>query len=400
MLGRGPALGIDAKSSSASVGRVDFSTGEVMPAEVGERSPQEIRLERFALQSVSRVILRKSTNSRVNNCLRVAANKSGVEVLRSCEHKSAMYRGLQTCGSVWACPVCAAKISERRRVELLGAIDQHQVQGGQVLLLSLTVPHTRGDVLSDLLANQALAMSRFQGSRASHRFWDHLGCIGTVRAWEVTHGDNGWHPHFHVLAFVSGSVFLPEARAMLFEVWKSACRLAGLGEPSWEHGVDIRDGSEAGAYASKWGLDQEMTKGHIKRARKGRTPFDLLRSVLADEDKQAAALFKVYAEAFKGKRQLVWSKGLKECFQIGELTDEEISARQDDTAVLLGKIEPDEWRLILRSDVRGEVLELARHGWEPVRILLDDLMKAAAVGVRDRKPPNHHNPNKGGYEDG
>jgi hypothetical protein len=116
-----------------------------------------------------------------------------------------------------------------------------------------------------------------------------------------------------------------------------------------------------------------MTKGHMKKAKKGRTPFDLLRAYLYDEDKHAMGLFKGYAEAFKGKRQLVWSKGLKEHFRIGEESDEEIAARQDDRAFLLGEITVDEWRKILRFDVRGEVLELARHGWEPVRRFLDAL---------------------------
>ena len=40
--------------------------------------------------------------------------------------------------------------------------------------------------------------------------------------------------------------------------------------------------------------------------------LDFLRAYLADgQDKQAAALFQEFAQVFKGKRQLHWSKGLK-----------------------------------------------------------------------------------------
>ena len=57
-------------------------------------------------------------------------------------------------------------------------------------------------------------------------------------------------------------------------------------------------------YISKWGLEDELTRGHTKKGRAGgETPFDLLRAVLADkEDRQAAALFLEFSQCFKGKR--------------------------------------------------------------------------------------------------
>jgi hypothetical protein len=357
---------------------IDAETGEIF-RDSGEYDPTVARLERFALQSAARRIL---PHSRTAKCLRFRRkDKTHVEVYRSIEHKTASFGGLQTCSSVWACPVCAAKISERRRAELLQAIEAHKATGGDVLLITLTNPHYLGDSLLALLAGQQRAMSRFNSTRAALALWDWLGCVGTVRAWEVTHGQNGWHPHFHLLAFVGagyGEDFgIPSVKRRVYEVWANSCRLAGLSVPSYENGVDVRDGSEAAAYASKWGLDYEMTKGHMKRARseKGRSPFDLLRSYLHDGDNQAAALFKEYAGAFHGKRQLVWSKGLKDRFDVGKESDEDLAERQDDRAELLGKIELEDWRLVLKFDLRGEVLELARYGWEPLQRLLFDLRK-------------------------
>jgi hypothetical protein len=156
-----------------------------------------------------------------------------------------------------------------------------------------------------------------------------------------------------------------------------------LSIPSEAHGVSLDDGTYAAEYASKWGLEREMTKGHIKKARKGSTPFDLLRACLHDDDRRAAALFLEYAKAFKGKRQLVWSKGLKALFDLSDETDEEISAHLDDQAVQLGKIELEDWRLILKFDVRGEVLELARHGWEPVQRFIFELRRACVNAVQN-----------------
>ena len=58
----------------------------------------------------------------------------------------------------------------------------------------------------------------------------------------------------------------------MYKVWKDCCLKAGLDEPSEKHGLDLQAGNEAGAYVAKWGLEHEMTKGHIKRARKITAP--------------------------------------------------------------------------------------------------------------------------------
>jgi hypothetical protein len=391
-------LGSNAKSSPLQQPRglepillIDKASGEIIP-DKGQYCPVSVRLERFALQSSVRRLLPKSRTAkclrlrqgegvkRLGNCVGEYAQSRcrDLEVWRSQEHGTAHYVGLQTCSSVWACPVCAAKISERRRVEVLQAMDKHQEQGGQVLLLTLTNPHIRTDNLQDMLKAQALAMSRFTSIKASRSLRSSIGCIGTIRAYEVTYGVNGWHPHFHVLLFVSIGLDLQDLRSRFFDVWSNCCRLAGFGALHPVYGVDLQDGTKAAQYVSKglWGLDREMTKGHMKKAAKGgKSPFDLLRLYLNDRDKQSGALFVEYATAFKGKRQLVWSKGLKELFSVEVQTDEETAARVEDDAYLLGKIEIEQWRAVLRVDARGEVLELARHGWEPVERFLSELMK-------------------------
>ncbi|WP_458127413.1 hypothetical protein, partial [Raoultella ornithinolytica] len=66
-------------------------------------------------------------------------------------------------------------------------------------------------------------------------------------------------------------------RMQFFEQWKKACEKAGLDQPSYEHGLDLRNGQKAASYVSKWGLEHEMTKGHIKKGKTdSKTPFDLL----------------------------------------------------------------------------------------------------------------------------
>ena len=350
--------------------------------------PMESRVQRFALQSMARAIL---PESRTAKCLRIRAFDSDVQVWKSREHGTASYGGLQTCGSVWACPVCSAKIAERRRVELLDAMEMHKAQGGTVSLLTLTTPHQRGDNLVELLAQQGKALQSFLRDFTVKAVFAEMGHLGQVRALEVTHGrksvkNNGWHPHFHILQFhqVKGSeADRKDWTARLYLRWVAYCEKAGLGIPSYAHGIKLDDGMKAAQYVTKWGLEDEMTKGHTKKGKAGgESPFDLLRAVLADRtDRQAAALFKEFAQGFKGKQQLSWSRGLKARFMVDEKTDEELSQEKDDRATLLGLLTVDQWRDVLKVDGRGVLLDIAaKGGWHNVQRYLW-LIEGAREGV-------------------
>lgn len=366
--------------------KIDKETGEVLQYQK-EYCPVTARLERYILQSAAKKALRGSKVTRIKVCLTLRIKGAEIHVLRSKNHNTCCYSGLGTCASVWVCSPCAAKISERRKLELQNAIEQHIGRGGDVLLLTLTNPHYLGDKLADVLECQRLALKYFNGGRFAKAMNQSIGYIGSVRALEVTHGrkrtiNNGWHPHYHILLFVQSGLDLDALRALFYQRWLKACIKAKMPAlPDFKHGLRLDDGSKAAAYASKWGLESEMTKGHIKKSNDGETPFDLLRAYAYDDDKQAAALFREFAETFKGKRQLHWSHGLKSRFQLEEVTDEELVAEQDDQAAVLGTIELDDWKRILKADVRGEILELARHGWEPVERFLLELKKQYESGT-------------------
>lgn len=373
-------LGSNAKYSAAvPAAEVDQSTGEVLQPSVFD--PMAAKCQRFALQSVARKFL---PNTRTDKCLRFRQKGKEIEIWKSVEHKTTSFAGLQTCGSVWACPVCAAKISERRRVELLSGMEVHRAAGGAVSMLTMTTRHGRRDDLVLLLEQQAKALEIFNKDFSVVKVFSEMGIIGQVRALEVTHGrkspkNNGWHPHYHILKFGS---FVPSLNQLagweqrLFDRWVVCCVRVGLGAPTREHGLKLHDGSRAALYATKWGLDREMTSGHTKKARHGETPFDLLRAHFADEnDTQCGPLFREFAEAFKGKRQLHWSNGLKKRLAVVETTDEELAAKQEDDARLLGVVTLEQWREVLRVEGRGVLLQVAASGgWPAVQLYLDSLI--------------------------
>lgn len=313
-----------------------------------------IRISRYCLQDIARKLLPKE---RVSNCLRSRISKeSGVKVLFNPVREKAHYGNIVRCGSPWTCPICSAQISEKRRQELKKAMANWRLMGGYVYLLTLTNPHYCGDNLKSLLEGQKKAVKYLWGDRKPKEMLKALGKQGHIIASEVTYGENGFHPHYHILLFMRHEVNLQGLRSFLAVQWQNCCKKAKLPIPSLEHGVDLQDGSFADQYVSKWGLEDEMTKGHTKKGREGSlTPFDLLRQSV--ENPEYGKLFQVFANAFKGKRQLHWTRGLKALLSVEEKTDEELAEETEKEAYQVRELAFQIWQLICKYNMRVEFLE-------------------------------------------
>src|SRR5690606_31990711 len=228
---------------------------------------------------------------------------------------------------------------------------------GTVYLLTLTNPHHHGDNLKALLEGQKKALHYLWGDRKPKEEFLRLGKVGHIISAEVTHGKNGWHPHYHVLLLFKNEIVIEALTAFLAPVRQNCCKKSGLKMPSIENGVDIREGKYADKYVRKWGLADEVTKGHIKQGRKGSlTPWDLLRLSENGCDK-SGVLFKTFASAFKGKRQLSWSRGLKALLLVDEVTDETLATETEKDSIEVKKIALEIWRLIKRYKARADFLK-------------------------------------------
>ena len=339
-----------------------------------EQPSMDDRFLRYQMQSVAKHILPRN---RVGICLRHQIEKYGnVDLYKHRSTQKAFYGGLMVCGNVWVCPVCASKISERRRVELKKAFKAHLDTGGYCTMVTLTFSHSSRDKLDDLLLALGKSMATFSRGKRHDNFRKEIGLIGKIRAFEITYGENGWHPHIHLLLMHSIEIEPWEWTNMedkLYSMWSGACAKSGL-ETSREHGLKIHDAAEASTYIGKWGdimdkrwgTDSEMTKANIKKGRAGSlTPFDFLRRVIEDGDLEYEDKFREYAKAVKGKQQLVWSKGLKAKYLIEEKTDEEVATEKVESADLLGVIDWRDWKYILQNNLRFKLLqEVEEHGYE------------------------------------
>jgi hypothetical protein len=352
--------------SSASLGTIAKFASPASQCGISTGVGRQVR--RFYLQAAARELVPRE---RVAKCLRAPIPAAGsVDVLYAPVGRSAHYGGLQVCASVWHCPVCSAKITERRRVELSSALEVWRgIPGARLVLATFTVQHRAGESLSTLLGPVVDGWRFLKAGKWWQRFERSHAVAGSIRALELTHGAHGWHPHLHVLFFLWRDLQILPFEGDLKSRWSHTLERQGRWA-SWSHGVDVRYSDEHIAeYVAKygkepeWTIEHEMTKNPSKMGRNGgRTPLQLLADY-SEGDTAAGVLWREYAAAMKGRKQLVWSRGLRDILNLAaEETDEQVAGRQDEIAVVLASLTHRQWRHVLGNDARGELLEVASAG--------------------------------------
>lgn len=226
--------------------------------------------------------------------------------------------------------------------------------GNSLYMCSFTMPHDYGDRLAPMLRTVADGFRSVLTGRPWLSLKARVGIIGQIRAVEVTHGPNSWHPHLHVLVFIEGDLDAHGLAAMTLHFrgkWEKFITGAGYRQPSARHGVDIRrcySAAEAGAYVAKiqdgGAVGNELARSDLKAGRNGhRTPFELLESFRWTGDLADLALWHEYEVATKGHQAITWSKGLKARLATADRSDEEIAAEEvgGDTLMV---IDSESWR--------------------------------------------------------
>lgn len=287
--------------------------------------------------------------------------------------RTAYYEGLQTCASVWVCPCCGARISSRRRGEMNDLLSWARSQKYAVFMVTLTARHGFDDDLAALLDAIKLAKKRLHQHRAWRRLKPQI--IGSVTATEVTYGSrNGWHPHYHMLLIVEKSEGVADQLRELESVWLAS--LAGAGLSGNGAAFDLQNASGAKNYIAKWGAAEEITLNRHKKGRRaGRTPGQLLSDSCDRDDVQAGRLWVRFTEVFKGRRQLVWSRGLKKLVGIDEVEDEEAAEVEVEDPELLVKLTHRTWSspAVAARRRRGAILNAAESAPETLHDVIADV---------------------------
>lgn len=317
-------------------------------------------------------------------------NREAIRVRVWRTERRAWFANVQVCGSPWTCPVCSARIAQVRRRYLQELERCAAEQGLGIGLHTLTVPHGAGDNLEQLLEQLGEARRRMRSGRAWQQFRQRWGWIGEARTLELTHGVNGWHPHFHAMHFSERAPAEGEEREQfhreLHALWADACRRVGLGAPTLDHGVDVQWGSSnrnalIADYISKWGFAGEVTAAQSKwRSKGGRTPWQLLAG--AASSRRDAWLWVQYAQALQGRRQLMITPGLEQRLQPIQQELDDFEAAQpeqepdpEEVPEAVASIDAIDWHLVVRYRAHESVLEAAMEGSESLEGLLADLRR-------------------------
>lgn len=305
---------------------------------------------------------------------------------------NASYGGLQTCGSVWACPVCASRIAVEKGHEILKALEWSKRENLVPVMIALTARHHAGMQLAwfkDLFKG---AWQMFSSGRRWRFFKKKYGIRHYIVNREVTRGDAGWHYHMHLLLFLDFGALKSAAadslQADLETFWIDCLQKHGL-EGLPEIALKVSSHGNVGQnYLTKIGitinekdgkLEYEMTSSDTK---KGQSIWDILRhSYYGDET--ASALYIEFVEAMQDTNFITFSHGLADLLENIELPEDESIASNEKSD--FAEISPYWWKIVRRSGAMGKLLEQAmssrdvNHLREYLWHLQDELIDAGLM---------------------
>lgn len=348
---------------------------------------------RYALQAKARELL---PDHRVGWCMRRFRGETlRVTIVRAKSRGSSYYGGLMRCGRVWVCPLCASKISETRRTELNDLLlAAREVAIGYtsdkpeyyprwfLTMLTFTLSHEPDESSAEVLARLDRAWQRYTSGRWIQGFRERYYVVGTLRALEMTHGPQGWHPHYHMLQFHdswlraqigTGANLHPSQPEMLQLArshWAdSVAKVGGYADPIIGVALSVGDvakypiKSDAEKELKRWGMTSEITKQTVKRGKlDNRSMTDLLIDA-AKGDQLAAEFWREGVAALEGHKQLEPSKGLWKMLGRKLKSEEEAAEEEiDPSDEILASLSWSEWRKVMIADKRGEVLDIAATG--------------------------------------
>jgi hypothetical protein len=280
-----------------------------------------------------------SSLQRVRDCGRKKITKmAGIKLVGG----TATFSGLATCGSVWCCPVCAAKIMASRSKDVKAAIDLWGLQNKSFIFQTLTMRHHKGQSLEELWQGLSFAWQRLNSGGAAKAEAAKYAQAGFIRVVELTYGSNGWHIHIHILRFLEtppSEIQVKEWSNAQFERWSKALTAKGLATPMRD-AQDFkltRNAEDLAKYLTKQAhyggkLGMELTSAETKKAKRGgRKPFEVLDDAIGTPHGNDRRLWEEYEQASRGKKQTHWSNGLRTMLGIDyDKSDEEIAISEAD----------------------------------------------------------------------
>jgi len=277
-------------------------------------------------------------------------------------HGSVNVSNIETCASVWQCPVCRSKIMQKRANELQIIEERFKAEGGHTAMITFTVPHYKHQSLKTIQGNHkgktgiSGAMARLRQHRAWRSLKKQIGYISDCRATEITHGSNGWHQHMHMIIYTHREIDIETTEPVLLNLWADCCEAAQLDRPN-NHGVKITRG--ASQYIAKWGAASELTSTTAKEGKNGNMSISEMEATMLTDPDSVKMTLKEYYTTMKGRKLLTWSgHNMRAQFLDTELTDEEIAKDDHGEGERLFVVDVKTWHQIYNTGLIGTMLSM------------------------------------------
>jgi hypothetical protein len=250
-------------------------------------------------------------------------------------------------------------------------------QGGTKFFVTFTLRHTPKMTLSEVWDALSGSWKNFLGGKGWINLKSRFNLAGFVRAVEITQGKNGWHVHAHTVFFIQPNTEIDsEAFANhLYSRWATAVNSQGF--ESERAAFDVKrtySDSPLARYLSKngnAGLGFEVASGATKSSR---TPFAILYELTASGQTECSCngpklpahrcnycLWREWEETATGRRQLSWSKGMRDLVDF-EPVDQDTDDLSFDSVPVIA-VSVGSWQWLVRLSIVTDFYDaLETHG--------------------------------------
>jgi hypothetical protein len=225
-----------------------------------------------------------------------------------------------------------------------------------------------------------VAWRKVQSGAPWLRFRTQIGFVGAIRTTEITYGDNGWHPHHHVLLLTERPLSTAEvtaAESTLAAMWIRRVVALGGRTPTRRRGVRVEAVDDRGQVLAQYmakvqehqgqprrtDIGKELARGDLKVGKAGSLmPFELL-----DDETRSPVPRRLWVEYYSAtyrRRAFSWTRGLHDLLLPGEpeKSDEEVldEVERAPAVLLVEGVTYD--RLIRQPAMLALVLDLVEQG--------------------------------------
>ena len=293
-------------------------------------------------------------------------------------NSEATITGVQTCGCVWACPVCVHKVMIEKGQLIQKAIAWSDTVGLIPVMITLTASHHAGMSLKWFRDRFKAAYQTFTNHRKWRDFKRIFGVRHHIANVEITRGDNGWHYHKHLLLFmdktvISQSLDGKEVYNFLAQYWLDCLaknELTGIDEIA----LDVSTHGNVGEqYLTKIGLSHkegnlefELT-GQVNKS--GMSIWDILKRSYSGNE-YYSYLYLEFVREMTGENFLTCSHGLNDILEELKLPESE-----GDNAPKTAEFEewldlsPRMWYVVKKAKIYHEILDIAARSRNVVKVI-------------------------------